>query len=173
MGHKTHLWLAGMLKICGHSLLFPQTVYIQPQCTLGTSYLLICIVLKTTYVYYLVVSMDQGSGHGSTRFCTWGLSKSCSQRVARTEVISRLNQRRIHFQAHVVVGRVRFTSLSCGPLMHGSLLHPSVQTEKQWRGPTPQQKSHFSNLITKWYPITFAVFCWLGASHLVQPALKG
>lgn len=125
--------------MCGHILLFPQTGYMQPQFTLGISYLLLCNnchkALKTMHIYYLIVSMGQGSEHGLAHFCTSGSPKNCNQGVSWALVISGLNWQGIHFQAYMVVGRIlRFLVTWASPAWQlASSKHGSWEAiEKIW-----------------------------------------
>lgn len=106
-----------------------------------------CCPDPSDLITYFSVSVGLGPGHGFTRPFRVSAQLSQIEVSARLVAISRLNSRRVHFQAHVFVGRVRFlgpsgmstvvplwllvgdpslSALSHRPLQHGSFLYPSV-----------------------------------------------
>lgn len=105
---------------------------------------------KTTYIYYLSVSVDQESGHSLAKSSTSRSLTGCDQGVGWAFSISRINRERICFKAHVVVGRIQFlwvvglrASVPCWLLAEdhphflavwafptGQLLHRSMQAGK-------------------------------------------
>lgn len=107
LGHRNHPWTAEVLKN-----LWPYFTISTSRFTCSISNLLLCNnchkALKTMHIYYLIICLGQGSGRGLACFCTSGSPKSCHQGVAWALVISRLNWRNMHFQAHVVVAGIQF-----------------------------------------------------------------